>query len=167
MSHTTEIKGGFEYLVEFLKDGEVVDSFVAHNLLPIECANYMLNVSFRNATPVATWYIGLYEGNYTPSINDTAASFPSAATECTTYAETTRVAFTAAPAAAGVTDNSAARGEFTSNAAKVIYGGFISSVAAKGATTGILGSAVRFPSPRNFDVGTVLRVTAGFTLTSV
>lgn len=167
MNNTTDIKGGFEYLVEMLKDGVVVDSFVVHNLLPVECANYMLNTSFRNAAPVAAWHVGLYEGNYTPSINDTAATFPGSATECTTYTEATRVAFTAAPAVAGVTDNSASRAEFTSNAAKVIYGGFISSVAAKGATTGILGSAVRFPSPRNFDVGTVLRVTAGFTLTSV
>lgn len=167
MNHTTDIKGGFEYLFEFVKDGEVVDSFVVHNVLPTEGANYMLNTSFRNASPVPAWYIGLYEGNYTPTINDTAAAFPGAATECTAYAEATRVAFTAGAAAAGVIDNSAARAEFTSNAAKVIYGGFISSVAAKGATTGVLGSAVRFPSPRNFDVGTVLRATAGFTLTSV
>lgn len=160
------IQAGFTYLFEWIKDGVVVDSETVHNLLPTEGANYMLNAAFHGGTQVTSWYVGLYEGNYTPTVADTAAGFPGAATECTAYVETARPAFTSGAAAAGVIDNSANRAEFTSNANKVVYGGFISSVATKGATTGVLSSAVRFASPRNFDSGSVLRVTAGFTLTS-
>ena len=56
--------------------------------------------------------------------------------------------------------------EFTSNADKTIYGGFMSSASAKGATSGVLSSIVRFSSPKTFSIDTVLRVSAGLTLVS-
>jgi hypothetical protein len=162
-----KLTGGFEYLFEFIRDGVVIDSEVVHNLLPIEGIDHILGVTFKSVAPVATWYIGLFEGNYTPTSTDVAATFPALATECTTYDEATRREWVEGTITTGAVNNSASRAEFTSNANKTIYGGFVASASAKSSTGGVLMSVVRFSSPKQFDVGTVLRVSAGFTLTSV
>lgn len=163
----TQLTGGFTYLVEVLKGGEVIDSETTHNVMPTEGINHMLDSTLGGASQVATWYLGLYEGNFTPSIGDTAALLPSLAVECTSYDGATRKAWVPAAAAAGVKDNSASRAEFEFTASKTVYGGFMSSAPAKGATTGALISVVRFSSTRVLDAGSILRVTAGMTLTSI
>lgn len=162
----SQAQAGFTYLIEVVKDGVVVDSETVHNLMPIQGANHLLSSALTGASQVATWYIGLYEGNYTPSIAEVAATLPILATECTAYAAATRMAWTPGAAAAGVVDNSAAKAEFVFNAAKTVHGGFLTSAPAKGATSGALMSVVRFASPRVLDVDSILRVTAGITLTS-
>lgn len=162
----SNVQAGFEYLFEILRDGVVIDSFTEKNLVPTEGLNHFLNVEFKGATQIGTWYLGVYEGNYTPVSTITAATISAAATETTAYNETTRVAFVPGTVASGAVDNSASRAEFTLNATKTIYGGFLSSASAKGATTGVLVSAVKFSSPKSLVSGDVLRVTASFTLTS-
>lgn len=161
------IQAGFEYLIEVIKDGVVIDSEVVHNLLPIEGINHMMGVTLKGVTPVATWYLGLFEGNYTPTSADIMSTFPGLATECTTYDETARVAWDEGSIVTGAVNNSASRAEFTSNTTKTVYGGFMASNPVKGATSGVLLSVVRFSSPKSFEAGSVLRVTAGFTMTSV
>lgn len=159
---------GFEYLIETIKNGVVIDRDRVHNLVPIEGLNYFINAALRNQAAFANFYVGLYEGNYTPTPDDVMAGFPSAATELTAYSETTRRLLTLSAAAAGATDNSAARAEFTGTTnGKQAMGGFISSAPTKGSASGVLVSAVRFPSPRPLDAGTVLRITAGFTFASL
>lgn len=158
---------GFKYLIEVIKHGLVVDSFEVSNLMPTEGVNHLLNVTLKGGTQVATWYLGLFEGNYTPTVNDTAATFPANATESTAYAAATRMAWAPGTVSAGVLDNSASKAEFVATAAKTIYGGFMTSAAAKSATSGALISVVRFPSPRVLDVDSILRVTAGITLTPI
>ena len=160
-------KAGFQYLIEVLRNGEVIDSEVVHNLLPTEGLNYFLSAGLKGGSQVTTWYIGLFEGNYVPQSTDTATTFPGLATECTGYSETARVEWVEGAVAAGTVNNSASRAEFTSTALKTIYGGFITSNPTKGATTGTLLSVVRFSSPKTFELDSVLRVTAGFTMTSV
>ena len=159
-------KPGFTYTIETLKDGQIVDREVQHNLIPTEGLNHILSVLLSGGAQVATWYIGLYEGNYTPSTNDVMATFPAAATETTAYGAATRIEFTEGAIAAGAVDNSAARAEFTFNATKTIYGGFICSSPAKGNASGTLLSVVRFGSPKPVESGSVLRVTAGFSTLS-
>lgn len=167
MNAHAEAEAGFSYLVEVVKNGEVIETEICHNLLPIEGANHMVGVVFKGQSAVSQWYVGLFEGNFTPSVNDVAATLPSLATECASYSGATRVAFTPGAVAAGAVDNTAARAEFTFTAAKTVYGGFISSAPAKGATTGVLASLVRFSSPKTLDADSILRVTAGFTLSSI
>lgn len=159
-------KAGFRYLVEVVKDGQVIDSEVVDNLIPVEGINHILNVVMNAGSPVTTWYLGLYEGNYTPQTTDTAATLPAAATECTAYSNATRWALITGSAAAGVVDNSANKTEFTFTADKTVYGGFISSVSGKGATSGVLVSVVKFASAKVMTTGAVLRVTAGLSITS-
>lgn len=162
----TTLTPGFLWDIELYdRFGALVDKELIHNLMPTEGMNHTLNVVLKSATPVATWYVLLYEGNYTPVVGDTAATFPSLATECTTYSETTRVAYVPGTVAAGAVDNSASPAVFTSTADKTIYGGAIVSVAAKGSTSGVITSAVRFSTSKAFTTGSIIRVTAAYALT--
>lgn len=148
-------------------DGVVSQRETTHNMIPTEGLNHITGVVFKSVTPVAAWYIAPYEGNYTPVPGITAATAPSTATESTAYSESARVLFNTGAVSAGGVDNSANKAEFTFNAAKTIYGVWITSASPKSATTGVIVSFVRFPSPKVCDIGSVLRVSAGFAISSI
>lgn len=163
----SKAESGFTYVVEVIHpDGRVSQREVVHNLIPTEGLNHQQSVTFKGATQVTTWFIGLYEGNYTPVAGVTAATISADSTECTAYTPGARVEFVEGAVAAGSVDNSASKAQFTFTAAKTVYGGFISSASPKGATTGVLISAVRFASPKNLAIGDVLSVTAANILVS-
>lgn len=147
------------------RTGAVRSREIIHNLMPTEGWNYLLNVGMKGSAQITNWYTGIYEGNYTPTVADTAAGIAAASTECTTYAESTRQVWTGGTVSGGSVSNSASTANFTSTSNKTIYGGFVVSASAKGATTGTLISVVRFSTSKNFDTNTVLRVTAPITLT--
>lgn len=157
---TTSIQPGVSYAIEHIRGGAVLSREVVHNLTPIEGLNHIASVVAKGAAQVPTWYIGLFEGNYTPIPGDTAAGFPAAAVETTTYAPSTRVEFNEGAVTGGVVDNTANRAEFTFTTGKTIYGAFMSSGQAKGSVTGVLISAARFGSPKAVLADDVLRVTA-------
>ena len=136
------------------------------NLVVNQGINHLLNVGFNAATQVATWYIGLFEGNYTPVAGDTAATFPGSATECTAYAEANRVTYNEAASTAQSITNSASVAVFTMNATKTVYGAFLSSASAKSATTGTLAAASRFAVSRSVIDLDELRVTYTFNMTA-
>ena len=161
------IKTGFTYTVETIKGGVVVDTFVVENLMPYEGIDYIIDSALRAGTQIPTFYVGLYEGAYTPRPEDLMSTFVGLATECESYVEAARPVLTLAQPANGETENSANKAVFTgSTNGKVVAGGFISSSPVKGGATGVLVSAVRFPSPRPLDAGTILRVTCGFSIIS-
>ena len=161
---------GFEYTLRVINpDGteDVAQRETVHNLMPIEGINHMLDVLLADAVNNATWYIGLYSGNYTPTANDTMEDFPGDASEIDgEYDETTRVEFVDGTIASGSVDNTGNEATFTFNSTITVRGGFISSDSAIGATTGVLLSAVKFGSPKNMTAGASLIVTAGFTVVS-
>lgn len=162
----TKMQAGFVYRVEAIRNGEVVWVEERHNLLPTQGINHMLGVLAKGVTPVATWYLLLYENDYVPSPNDTATTFPTAAGEATAYVGATRPALVFGDIEDGTLSNVDTRAEVEFTAARTIRGGAIISTAAKGSTTGVLLSAVRFSSPRQVDANTVLRVTAGIQIAS-
>lgn len=161
-------KAGFTYLVEVISKttGQVLDSEVIENIMPIEGINYILSSSVKGATQISSFYLGLYENAYTPQSTDTAATFPTTAGESTAYDSATRPAFVAGAVAGGAVDNSASRAEFTFNATKSIAGGFMVSTNTKGGASGVLLSAVRFASAKAVDDDSILRVTAGLQIVS-
>lgn len=142
------------------------------NLLTIEGLTYLLTAGFYNGTKLATWFLSIYGGNYTPTTALTAASYPATASEITSgtegYSEATRPAWTlAAPATAAAT-NVASKAAFTIVTASslTIYGAALCSESAKGAVTGNCASATKFATARvayNTDVFNLGYVT---TLTS-
>lgn len=159
---------GFEYTIEVInKDGEVTDREVVHNLMPIEGMNHLLAVLLLGASQNIAWHIGLYDTPYTPVAGDVAATFPTLAGEATGYANSQRMLFEGASPVGGTLDNAANPAEFEFTAENEIHGGFISSSAAKGSTSGVLLSAVRFTTPKSVEPTSILRVTAGFALVSM
>lgn len=163
----SKAESGFTYVVEVIHpDGSRSQREVVHNLIPEEGLNHQQSVTFKGTTQVTTWFIGLYEGNYTPVAATSAATISAAATECTSYTPAARQEFVSGAVAAGSVDNSASKALFTFTAAKTIYGGWIGSASPFGSTSGVLISAVRFASPKVLAIGDQLSVTAANILTS-
>jgi hypothetical protein len=157
---------GAVYTVEHIRNGEVLSVETCSNIVPTEGLNHILNTVFAAGTQVTTWYVGVFEGNYTPVASDTAATFPGSAFECTAYSESVRQTYVEAPASGGVITNVANKAVFTFNATKTIYGGFLSSDSVKSAITGTLVSAARFSTAKVVDNGDILRIAAEITMTS-
>jgi len=155
------------YHGQIVRDGVVIDEFDCPNLCVDEGLNSLLNVYFDAATQISTWYMGLFEGNYTPIAGVTAATIAAAATETTAYNETTRRQFSPAAAAAKAITNSASVGTFTFNATKSIYGAFLISDSTKAGTTGVLFSAAKFTAPKAVVSGDQLLLTYTFNASSV
>ena len=164
---TSNFPFGFTYLVElFNAQGELVSSEVCHNLVPTEGLNHAASVVFAGGAQVGTWYVGVFEGNYTPTSTDAAANIATRSTESTAYTPAARQQIVFGSVANGALDNTASLAQFTFSALKTIYGGFIVSSSPQGSATGTLISSVRFPSPKVCDVGSVLRVTAAVAFAS-
>jgi hypothetical protein len=155
----------FQYTIEVIKDGVVQSTETVDNIMPGEGLNHILNTVLKGGAQYSAWYLGLYEGSYTPTAADTAAAFPAAAIESTSYG-TNRVAFVGGAVASGACDNHNSRAEFTMSANKTIYGGFLVSSQPVSSTSGVLLSAVRFASPKVLEAGSILRITAGISLLS-
>lgn len=144
----TKLLLGGKFIGQLVRDGKIIDEWEDNNLVTNEGLDHVLDVIFHGGTQVGTWYLGVFEGNYTPVATVTAATITSASTECTAYDESTRQAYVeAAPSSQSIT-NSANKGTFTFNATKTIYGAFLASASAKSATSGTLLAAARFSSSK-------------------
>jgi hypothetical protein len=151
---------------QIVRDGKIIDEFDVPNLVVDQGLNHLLDVVFHGATQAGTWYLGLFEGNYTPVAGLTAATIAGTATETTAYDEATRPAFDEAAAAAKVTTNSASKATFTFNATKTIYGAFLVSDSTKGGTSGTLMAAAKFAAPKAVVATDQLLLTYSFTAAS-
>lgn len=152
---------------EHFREGLKIDEWEVPNLVTNQGLNSILDVYFRGGTQLGTWYLGLFEGNYTPVAGVTAATIASASTESTAYAAATRPEYVgAAPASQSIT-NSANRASFVFNATKTIYGGFLISDNTKGGTAGTLLSASRFGTSKSVVSDDELLVTYTFSASSV
>lgn len=155
------------YSCQLVRGGKVIDEWTEDNLVVNEGLNRLLNVMFNSASQTTTWYLGLFEGNYTPVASLTAATIAAAATETTAYTSSTRVEYVEAASTAQSTTNSASRASFVFNATKTIYGAFLISENTKGGTTGILFSAARFSASKAVESGDELLLTYTFNASAV
>jgi hypothetical protein len=164
----TLLKIGFEWRTEHVLDGRIVQQDVKKNLYPTEGLNAALDILLGNVAKLAGAYIGLFEGNYTPTIADVAATISAASTETSAFVNpTVRPTWVkSANAANGNINNYANKAVFTFTAPKTIYGGFLIASSAVGSTGGPLISIVRFSSPYQVYNNSVLNVGAGCTLAS-
>ena len=137
------------FTFEHVRDAKIIDTWEQANLVVNEGLNHMLNVVLNNATQVATWYIGLFKANYTPTASLTAATVAATATESSDYTEGTRVEYVEAASTAQSITNSANKATFTINATVDMYGAFLISASAKQAITGTLFAASQFSSARS------------------
>jgi hypothetical protein len=126
----------------------------------------ILNIVFRAQTTEAAIYVGIFKNNVTPAVGDTAAVKLGAAG---TYGEcqdadydspaTNKPAYTIASTSTATCTNAASPASFTINASITIYGAFLSTAAAKTATSGTLFCAKAFSSSRAVIADDVLSVT--------
>lgn len=159
------VGGRFEGVIK--RGGEVIDRFECPNLVTNEGLNSLLNVMFNGASQTTTWYLGLFEGNYTPVATVTAATITAAATECTAYTSSTRPEYVEVASTAQSITNSASRASFIMNATKTVYGAFLVSASAKSSTAGTLFSATRFTTSKALESTDELLLTYTFGASSV
>jgi hypothetical protein len=158
---------GGRFSGQLIRCGEVIDEFDDPNLVVNEGLDALLNVMFHGTTQITTWYLGVFEGNYTPVATVTAATITSASTETTAYDESTRQAYDEAASSGQSITNSASKATFTFNATKTIYGAFLASASAKSATSGTLFAAARFAASKAVVATDQLLLTYTFAASSV
>lgn len=143
------------WTVEHYRKNRLIGIDTTKNLITNQGLDHILDVVLHGVAPVSPWYIGLFEGNYTPLATCTAASVTADSTESTAYTEGARVAYNEAASSGQSVTNSANKATFTINATKTIYGAFLSSASALSSTAGSLLAITRFGTSRaviNLDV---------------
>jgi hypothetical protein len=105
---------------DHFRGGKLIDQWEQKNVNMTEGINHLLNVVFHGDTPITTWYMLLFDDNYTPLITDTYAV--PGFTESADYDEATRPEFVEAEATARVITNVASKATFTISATTTIYG---------------------------------------------
>ena len=162
----TIAKAGMDgvYHLEHRRNGEIIFKESIENLVVDEGLTHMLDVLFKAGTQISAWYLGIFEANYTPASDDTAANIAARCTESTAYVEAARQTFTSGAISSNSVDNTAARATFTINATKTMYGVFLVSTSAKSGTLGTLLSVASFTTARPVISGDELLVT--YTMTA-
>jgi hypothetical protein len=108
---------------EHYRQGKLIDQWEQKNVNTNEGLNHLLNVAFNSATQITSWYMGLFENDYTPLVTNTYAD--PGFTESEAYDEAARVAYVDATASAKIMTNSASKATFTISTTKTIYGAFL------------------------------------------
>lgn len=161
------IKAGFVYEFEHYRNGVLIDTWTAKNLIPDAGLEYITRSSMDGVTPISTWYVGLYKAAYTPVGTETASLIPGTIVEFTAYSETVRPSWTKTYTS-GVLTNTASKAVYTSSltgaTTETIYGVFISSASAKNSAGGTLLSVAEFSPTKVVGAGDVLNVTAAIQL---
>jgi len=141
------------------------------NLVTTAGANHILDGTFKSATQITSWYVGL-KGTGTAVIADTMASHAtwSELPHTTAYSQTVRQTLTLGSITGTTTstcDNTSSKATFSINATNTVAGAFIvSDNASSSATTGTLYGVVNFASSRAVLSGDTLEVTATITAAS-
>jgi hypothetical protein len=158
---------GGRYIAELIRANGTVEHFEDDNLIVNEGLNSVLNVYLDAGTQLTTWYVGLFQGNYTPVATDTAANIVANSTETTAYSGGVRPTYTPAAASGQSITNAASRATFTFTGGATIYGAFLVSSATISGTSGTLASAARFASSKVVSSGDQLLITYVLSASSV
>jgi len=155
------------------RNDELIHTQTGKNTFTTEGMARLLNIVFRAQATEAAIYVGIFKNNVTPAVGATAAAKLGAAG---TYGEcqdadydspaTNKPAYTIASTSTASCTNAASAASFTMAGSITVYGAFLSTVAAKTATTGTLFAAKAFTSSRAVIDNDVLAVTYIITATT-
>ena len=106
---------------EHWRDGKLISTWVEPNIMTDEGITYIMDSALSGASPITSWYVEVFENDYTPLSTNTYAT--PGFTACTAYDEATRPAWTEAGISSKIISNSASKATFTFNAGNMIYGG--------------------------------------------
>ena len=140
-------------------DGNLIREWELDNLVVNQGLNDLLNVYLNAGSQKTQWYVGLFQGNYAPSLTDTASNWAANAPEASNYTSATRPVWTPAAASAQSITNSASPASFTFNANITLYGIALVSNNVIGGTGGTLFSEAAFAAPQPVTNGSQLLVT--------
>lgn len=161
------VKFGGRFDAKLLREGELIDEWSFDNLVVNQGLNSNLSVYFNSGTPITTWFLGIFQGNYTPVATDTAATIASNSTECSAYSGGSRPTWTpAAPSSQSIT-NSASPATFTFTGSATIYGAFLISSSTINGTAGTLFAAAQFGASKAVVSSDQLLLTYSFSASSV
>lgn len=139
-----KFKLGGKFKASLYRRGELIDEWESKNLAVNQGLNDNLNCYFNAGGQTTTWYMGIFQGNYTPVATDTAASIAGNSTECSSYSSATRPQWQNAAPSAQVITNAANRATFTFTGTVTVYGAFLISNNTIGGTAGVLFAAAQF-----------------------
>lgn len=150
----------------------------AKNLITTEGFTHILNVAMGTTPKPNGYYLALFSGSASPQSNWTAANFAAVANELTSqsegYTHATRPIWTPTVAVNNSIDNIGGGSDDVSKAVKVtiatssqlnITGAALLTAPAKGATTGALISAAKYPIARALQNGDVFYIGYRLSLT--
>lgn len=163
---------GGKFIVEHIRDGKVIDTFEAGNIVVNEGLNYILDSALSAGTQKTVFYIGVFKNSYTPIAADVqssatpASNFYNAAKagEITTeYSEATRQTWTEAGVSSQTLTNTASPASFTFTESVNVYGAFLvcgTSADVKGSygTGQLLIAAAKFEAVREMIFNDILNV---------
>jgi hypothetical protein len=158
------------------RDGKLIDhADQGKNTFTTEGMAYLLNIIFGTTSKAASaiFYVGIFKNNVTPALGNTASACLGAAG---TYGEcqdadydspaTNKPSYTIASATTATCTNAAAAASYTMNGSLTVYGAFLSTEAAKTATSGVLMCAKKFSASRAVIADDILAVTYAITCTT-
>jgi len=159
---------------EHRRNGHIIESaYEGHNTFTTEGMASILDTYFYGTTQPTAVYCGIFKGNVTPALTDTAAAGLGSGgrlTECldADYDDpaTNRPAYTVATTSTATVTNSASKAEFTIAATITVYGAFLATSQAKTATTGKLICAKRFTTSKACEDDDELAVTYAITMST-
>lgn len=162
---TQIIIDGFHWSAEaYNKQGELVDQWSQHNLIPDEGIGFLMRAPFGDATVTSNFYCGLFKGSYIPTKTSKAADIPTIG-EYVNYSEAERPLWDKS-FNSNTYSNSANKAVFTFSEDQTINGFFLVSSDIKGSANGVLLSIVRFASPKDIPAGIELKVLANLSYIS-
>lgn len=162
---TQIIVDGFNWSAEAVnQQGQVIDSWSQHNLIPDEGISFLMRAPFGDASPTANFYCGLFKGSYIPTKASKAADIPSIG-EYVNYVEAERPLWDKS-FNSNTYSNTANKAVFTFTEDQSINGFFLVSSEIKGSANGVLLSIVRFNSPKQITTGIELKVMANLSYIS-
>jgi hypothetical protein len=159
-------KLGGTFHAELIRAGQTVDEWDFDNITVNQGLDSTLNVVFNAASQITTWYIGLFQGNYTPVAADTAATIATNSSEFTAYSGGVRPTFVTVTSTAQLITNTASKATFTFTSGGTLYGAFLVSSSTLNGTGGTLMSAARFASSRVVYTADQLLLTYAFSAAS-
>lgn len=157
-----QIIGRGTYFGSIRRNGEIIDEFEYDNTVVNQGLNDNLNCYLGAGSQTTSWFMGIFQGNYTPVPTDTAATIAGNSTECSSYTNATRPQWQSAAASGQSITNAANRATFTFNASVTVYGAFLISNNTIAGTSGTLFSASLFGAPKAVSSGDQLLLTYQF-----
>ncbi|UYZ85329.1 hypothetical protein MTZ49_07220 [Entomomonas sp. E2T0] len=129
------------------KQGNIVDQWEEHNLIPNEGVAFLMRSPFGDAQPVSNFYCGIFKGNYLPTAASKATDIPNIG-EVTSYQEVSRPLWNKVFDGSNTFSNSSNPAIFTFTEEQTINGYFLVSSDIKGSSNGILLSIARLSTPK-------------------